>query len=1002
MHSSQKRQTTDSNGERPGFTGRITLLAARHPWRTLGVWLLLVAAAFGASGAMNLTHSTAPADTEATTASNLIKERLREQTPPEEFIVVESTDTTADDTVFAGFVDSLAGDLRALPQVASVVSYRDGAEGLVSQDGHTALVTARLVGDEKDAAETAKPLVDVVQRADGADGFRVTTVGFGSVEGQITTLLQDTLKQGEMIGIGVALVILLIVFGAAVAAGLPIIVALLAIFVAVGATALVSNAMEMSDFVVFIVTMIGLAVGIDYSLFIVQRFREERSNGRPTVEAITRAGSTASRAVLFSGMAVTIALAGMLIAPDAVFRSFAVGAMIVVAVTVLAALTLLPAVLALLGDRVSWLTLPFIGKRGPSQGTGGIWGLITRVVTARPAVSVLLSGGLLVAAALPVFNINLGSVGIGTLPDNSNPRHAFDVLNREFSDGVLTADVVIEAPDVNAPAVQKGIDGLTAALDGDKFFGTSKIEKNKNGNLAVLTVAMPGDFSSSESKSALQRLRGNYIPAAFPDHAADVFVGGPTAETVDSVQTQKDYLPFVFTFVLGLSFLLLLVVFRSIVVPLKAVLMNLLSVGAAYGLLVLVFQEGIGAGLLGFQRAPVIESWLPLFLFAILFGLSMDYHVFLLSRIKEHYDETGDNRASVAHGLRQTASIITGAALIMVAVFAGMASGDLVTFQQVGFGLAVAIIVDATIVRMVLVPASMELLGDWNWYFPRWLAWVPEIHIEGRGVQAPEPAPFPGTEDMAREPAFVAEVTGAIASAPPISTGAAKPGSVIGRALRAFFGVAARGQSYRNMLYMALSFPLGVAYFTFLVTGISVGASLTIIWVGIPILLLTLAGWWLMAALERQLIIRLLRIEVPPMSRGSASGSAWARLKAHLRNPVTWKSLVYLFAEFPFGVAAISVLATAGSMAFFVTAPAFYPWVGFNVVTWKIDTLDEALIWPVPGLMGALVLMHLMNGMAYVWARFARLMLGAPTVERERLPAAQRDPSMLGVQAGAD
>jgi RND superfamily putative drug exporter len=267
-------------------------------------------------------------------------------------------------------------------------------------------------------------------------------------------------------------------------------------------------------------------------------------------------------------------------------------------------------------------------------------------------------------------------------------------------------------------------------------------ETNAAGNLALLTVAMPGDFSSADSKAALERLRGDYIPAAFGGVTAEVVVGGATAETVDSVQMQRDYLPLVFTFVLGFSFLLLLMVFRSIVVPLKAVALNLLSVGAAYGILVLVFQKGIGAGLLGFREAPVIESWLPLFLFAILFGLSMDYHVFLLSRIKEHYDETGNNAASVAHGLRSTAGIITGAALIMVAVFAGMASGELVVFQQVGFGLAIAVILDATIIRMVLVPASMELLGDWNWYFPAWLEWLPRINIEGarQPAQVAEPA----------------------------------------------------------------------------------------------------------------------------------------------------------------------------------------------------------------------------------------------------------------------
>ncbi len=728
------RTRTDSkkSGEQGiGFTGYITRAAARHPWRTLGAWALLVAVAFGASGLMKASSDTATAGTEATKAADLIENRLREETPPEEFIIVESDASTADDPRFSGFVDSLVADLRAIGEIESVTSYRDGAEGMVSEDGHVALIVARLIGDEEDAADTAKPAVDLVKSVDGTDGFRVTTVGFGSVGGEISSLMEETLQQGEMMGIGVALVILILVFGAVLAAGLPIAVAILAIFVAVGATALVSNTMEMSEFVVFIITMIGLAVGIDYSLFIVQRYREERSGGLDTLDAITRAGSTASRAVFFSGMAVTIALAGMLIAPDPIFQSFAVGAMLVVAATVLAALTLLPALLALLGNRVDWLTLPFIGRASARGGGGRGWQMFVSAVTKRPVISVAVSSGILIAMALPVFNINLGTVGIGTLPEDNDSRHAFDVLNREFSDGVLTADVVIEASDVNAPEVQTGIGDLVAALDGDEFFGASTVETNGAGDLALVTVVMPGDFSTSESQDALERLRDDYIPAAFASDVAEVYVGGPTAETVDSVQTQRDYLPYVFTFVLGLSFLLLLLAFRSIVVPLKAVVMNMLSVAAAYGILVLVFQEGVGTGLLGFREAPVIESWLPLFLFAILFGLSMDYHVFLLSRIKERYDETGDNRSSVAYGLRQTASIITGAALIMVAVFAGMASGELVIFQQVGFGLAIAVILDATIIRMVLVPASMELLGDWNWYFPRWLEWLPDIQVEG-------------------------------------------------------------------------------------------------------------------------------------------------------------------------------------------------------------------------------------------------------------------------------
>ncbi len=727
------------------FSGRLARAAALHPWRTLGLWVAIIALAYLSAGTMKLSASPGTAGTEATRADELIQQRLRPETAPEEFIVVESESATANDEAFGAFVDELVGGLRGLEGVSSVASYREGAEGLVSANGRTVLIPVTLTGDMADAAETAAPLIELVDEADGWGGFRVSTVGFGSVEGEMTTLLEETLQQGELIGIGVALVILLLVFGAAVAAGLPVALALLSIFVAAGATALVSNTMEMSNFVVFIITMIGLAVGIDYSLFIVQRFREERSLGHGKVDAIGVAGATASRTVLFSGMAVAIALAGMLIMPDATFRSFAAGAMLVVAATVAASMSLLPAVLGLLGDRINWLSLPFAGRRRGPVREGGVSDLVTRAVMARPVVSILAAGAILVAAAAPVLGLNLGSVGISSLPEESPARHAFDVINTEFSDGVLTADIVIDSPYVTGPVLQQAIAELTALLANDEFFGDSQLETNTAGDLALLTVAMPGDFSSESSREALARLRGEHIPAAFGDTTARVLVGGPTAETVDSVQVQRDYLPLVFAFVLGSSFLLLLLVFRSIVVPLKAVVLNLLSVGAAYGILVTVFQHGHGASLLGLSEAPVIESWLPLFLFAILFGLSMDYHVFLLSRIKERYDETHDNRAAVAHGLRSTAGIITGAALIMVVVFAGMASGELVVFQQVGFGLAVAVILDATIIRMVLVPASMELFGDWNWYFPRVLEWLPRINIEGRpeGAHAPALAESP-------------------------------------------------------------------------------------------------------------------------------------------------------------------------------------------------------------------------------------------------------------------
>ena len=555
-----------------------------------------------------------------------------------------------------------------------------------------------------------------------------------------------------MIGIGFALVVLLIVFGAVVAAGLPILLAITSIIVAVALSALIGRVMDLDAHVVQIISMIGLAVGIDYSLFIVKRYGEEIARGREKIDAITAAGNTAGRTVLVSGIAVMIALTGMLIMPDITFRSFGLGAIVVVIAAVAAASTLLPALMSALGHRIYWLRIPFVSRKvmanQPDANKGGVWDKITDAVTARPVLSVVATSGILIALSSAVFTMNLGTAGITSLPEDMGARQAYEVVVAEFSDGLITTDIVIDATDVTTPAIQAGINALEADLAADSFFGNTKVIIAPGNDLAVVKAVMQGDFSGSIAEDALDRVRQDYVPAAFGG-IADVYVGGPTAETVDAVNYITSWMPIVFALVLGSSFLLLMIVFRSIVVPIKAVVMNVLSVGAAYGLIVLVFQHGIGADLLGFQKTPQIEFWLPLFLFSILFGLSMDYHVFLLSRIKEHYDETGDNKASVAFGLRSTAGIITGAALIMVGVFGGFAIGDLVMFQQMGFGLAAAVIIDATLVRSILVPASMVLLGDKNWYFPSWLEWLPRIDLEGDVTKATERTAVPATQVLA-------------------------------------------------------------------------------------------------------------------------------------------------------------------------------------------------------------------------------------------------------------
>ncbi len=468
------------------------------------------------------------------------------------------------------------------------------------------------------------------------------------------------------------------------------------------------------------------------------RYREERARGYEKLDAIAAAGATANRAVFFSGMTVVLALVGMLLIPNLVFRSLAAGAISVVLVAVLASLTLLPALLSVMGDRVNALRVPFVrrGKQDVEHATG-FWAGAAHRVMARPAISLVLGAGLLLAAAVPLLGIKTGFSGVSTYPNDVQSKQALTVLARDFSGGLTQpAQIVVDGP-VRTRPVQQAIVGLQGTLATDRAFGPSTLQVNAAGNLALVSVPVSGDPNGEDAFAAIRQLRADTIPAAFAGVDAQVLVGGPTAGAVDFFDLTARYTPIVFAFVLGLSFLLLMMVFRSVVIPLLGVLLNLLSTGAAYGLLVLVFQHGVAAGIFGFQQVETIEAWLPLFLFSVLFGLSMDYQVFLLSRIRERYDHTGDNRGAVSFGLRTTGGIITGAALIMVAVFGGFASGRLVFLQEMGFGLGAAVLIDATIVRSVLVPSAMELLGKRNWYLPRWLEWLPRIRVEGPQQVAP-------------------------------------------------------------------------------------------------------------------------------------------------------------------------------------------------------------------------------------------------------------------------
>ncbi|CAN5571035.1 MMPL family transporter [soil metagenome] len=717
-------------------TESLARASSRRPWLTVGLWVLVIAlAGFVTSRFLTdalTTDVSFTNDPEAKRAADLIEERFGKEGITQVFLV-SSDGATVEDPAFEQQVRALQAEAAELggDDVTSVVTFYDTKDpAMVSHDSRTTLMPV-VFKDTKSLADYV-PTVDEMLQA-GNDGGDIRTQTFGAItlDEDFSAIAEEDLAKGETFGVGVALIVLVVVFGAVVAGLIPIAMGVASIVVALGMTALVGRLADFSFFVTNMISMMGLAVGIDYSLFIVSRYREERHRGHEKLAAIGATGATASRAVFFSGMTVVLALIGMLIIPTTIFRSLAAGAIFVVVAAVLASLTLLPALLGLLGDRVNALR---VFRRKQVEGveeSHRFWDRITHGVMRRPVAALVIGAGLLLAAAFSYLDINTGFSGVSTLPDDTPSKRAFTVLAQEFSGGLNSPVEVVVDGDVASSGVSSGIEDLQASLANDRMFGPSQVQPSEAGDTAIVSAPLAGDPSSRAATSAIERVRDDYVPAAFSDTGAQVLVGGETAFSKDFFDLADRYTPIVFAIVLGLSFLLLTVVFRSIVVPIKAIIMNLLSVGAAYGLIVLVFQKGFGADLLGFRQVESIEAWLPLFLFSILFGLSMDYHVFLLSRIRERFDKTGNNTESVAYGLRTTGGLITGAAIIMVAVFAGFASGELVMLQQMGFGLAVAVFIDATIVRSVLVPASMKLLGDRNWYLPSWLQWLPDVKVEG-------------------------------------------------------------------------------------------------------------------------------------------------------------------------------------------------------------------------------------------------------------------------------
>jgi RND superfamily putative drug exporter len=725
-----------------GVTERLARSCSSHPWRTLGGWGLAVVASIALavtslSGLASDQHVTGKP--ESAKAADVIAQAFppsaaeRKRTVSD-VIVVSSKRLTTDSSAFRGFVAQLTGRVHAAATDVGAQNYLTGDRSLVAPSRHATVIQLNAPSDS-----SIEPVVSLVKKASTQD-FAVAITGDRTVNNDFAKLSQTDLQNGELaFGLPAAMIVLVLVFGALVAGLVPVVMALLSILVGLGLVALLSLEFNLSVFIVNMLSGMGLALGIDYSLFIVSRYREERSRGAAKERAITLAGATASRAVLFSGTTFVVALFGMLIVPTSIMRSLAAGAIIVGLVSVSAALTLLPALLGLLGDHVNSLRVPFLGRNlgRADSAEGRFWRAIVERVLRRPALSLTLGVAVMLAAAFPIFGLHIGASGVSSLPDKLASKQGYLALQREFPvQNPYPARIVVDGG--QPAAVRRDLTKLERRLAADPRFGAGTIESSTVLPVSMLSVPVRGDEVGNKAIAAVRDLRKHVVPAELAGSGARVYVGGRTAENADYFDAVTNPTPFVLAFVLGFSFLVLIVAFRSLVVALISILLNLLSVGAAYGLLTLVFIHGVGSGLLGFQHVASIDAWVPLFLFSVLFGLSMDYQVFLMSRIKERYDQTGSTRTAVASGVAMTARIITGAALIVIVVFTGFARGDLVMFQQMGFGVAVALALDATLIRSIVLPSALSLLDERSWYLPHWLDWLPHVEVEVV-VSVPEP-----------------------------------------------------------------------------------------------------------------------------------------------------------------------------------------------------------------------------------------------------------------------
>jgi uncharacterized membrane protein YdfJ with MMPL/SSD domain len=732
-----------------GIAARAGVWSAKHRKTAIWGWLAFVILALligTAVGTRALEHTEGSVG-ESGRADQAIADAAPEYA--QEIVLIQSASATAGQPQFRAVVADVQRRLEALPDTQNFENPYDPAHGgQISADQHSALLRYQLAGKDSDVMDSVKPAVAAVDATQEAHpGFTLGEFGDASTNQQINKVVMDDFGKALKTSLPVTLIILLLAFGALVAAAIPLLLALTAVMATIGIMGPVSHLIGGVDTSINeVILLIGLAVGVDYSMFYLRREREEREAGRSESASLAAAAATSGRAVLVSGFTVMIAMAGMYFAGTPTFASFATGTILVVAVALIGSLTVLPAILSWLGDRVEKGGVPIIKDQAWNAGESRFWNRILNPVLRYPVIALLLAAGLLVFLALPAFRLHTANQSVESLPQDVPSIETYNRIQEAFPGGGIPAVVVVTSDHGITPQVRAGIAGMVNRATASPLFKPEPVNLDTYPDPNVIAVSIPitGDGTDSRSYDAVNELRDRIIPAtvgAVPGVSADVT--GFSAGSKDWTDVTKSHVPVVFAFVLGTAFLLLLFTFRSIVIPIKAIILNLLSVGAAYGVLVWIFQDGHFESFLDFHSTGSIINWMPMFLFVVLFGLSMDYHVFILTRIRESYDRGMSTNDAVAHGIKTTAGVVTSAAIVMIAVFLVFATLSLVFFKELGVGLGVAVLLDATLVRAVLLPASMTLLGDWNWYLPSWLEWIPRVGP----VAAPSVSPAPERGD---------------------------------------------------------------------------------------------------------------------------------------------------------------------------------------------------------------------------------------------------------------